>query len=132
MSMPSPVALSLPFAPSSAAVARNSLKEWLIGLGLPADVIEDSRLVVSELVGNAVRHASPLADGTVVVAWTRQAADLDIAVTDGGAPTIPHQVQAGDGDDGGRGLSIVDHLTNRWWLETTRSRSTVHAILSLT
>jgi serine/threonine-protein kinase RsbW len=131
VSMQSPVALSLPFAPSSAAVARNSIKEWLLGLGLPTDVIEDSRLVVSELVGNAVRHASPLADGTVVVAWTRQAADLDIAVTDGGAPTVPRPVVAGDGDDNGRGLSIVEELSNRWWLETSRSRSTVHAVLSL-
>jgi anti-sigma regulatory factor (Ser/Thr protein kinase) len=132
MSLPAPVALALPFAPSSAAVARAQLKAWLVELGQPVDVIEDSRLVLSELVGNAVRHAKPLADGTMRVSWNRNATGLDISVTDGGATTVPRQVQAGTSALAGRGLSIVTELSNRWWLETTRSRSTVHALLSLT
>ena len=36
----------------------------------PDETSDDARLVVSELVGNAVRHARPLADGTMHVAWT--------------------------------------------------------------
>lgn len=131
MSLPAPVALALPFTPSSAAVARAELKAWLLDLDQPVDVIEDSRLVLSELVGNAVRHAKPLADGTVLVAWNRDATGLDIAVTDGGATTVPHPVAASTSDLAGRGLSIVTQLSNSWWLETTRSRSTVHAVLSL-
>ncbi|MDQ6642188.1 MAG: ATP-binding protein [Actinomycetota bacterium] len=132
MSLPDPVALALPFAPSSAAVARAQLKAWLVELDQPLDVIEDSRLVLSELVGNSVRHAKPLADGTVLVSWNRNATGLDIAVTDGGAPTVPEPVEAGASALAGRGLSIVTELSSRWWLETTRSRSTVHALLSLT
>lgn len=132
MTIPAPVMISLPFAPSSAAVARSVLKEWLVGLGADRAVIEDSRLVLSELVGNSVRHASPLDDGTVQIAWnTDEREDLDIAVTDGGAPTIPRQVRAATTDENGRGLSIVDSLSNRWWLETTRTRSTVHALIHL-
>ncbi len=132
MTIPAPVMISLPFAPSSAAVARSVLKEWLVGVGADSEAIEDSRLVLSELVGNAVRHASPLDDGTVQVAWnTDDREDLDIAVTDGGAPTIPRQVRATSTDESGRGLSIVDSLSNRWWLETTRTRSTVHALIHL-
>ena len=135
MSLPStvaPVALALPFAPSSAAVARAELRDWLVELGQPGDVIDDSRLVLSELVGNAVRHAKPLADGTVHVAWNRAATGLDLAVTDGGASTVPHPVEAGTSALAGRGLEIVSQLSNRWWLETTRSRSTVHALVRLT
>ena len=131
--MPSldPVALVLPFAASSASIARMQLKQWLVELGQPIDVIEDSRLVVSELVGNAVRHARPLADGTVIVAWNQADTGLDIAVTDGGAPTEPHAVDAASSDLAGRGLTIVQELSSRWWLETTRSRSTVHALVHL-
>ena len=132
MSLPGPVALALPFAPSSAGVARAQLMSWLVEMDQPRDVIEDSRLVLSELVGNAVRHAKPLADGTVLVSWNRDATGLDIAVTDGGAITAPHPVQASTSALAGRGLSIVTELSRSWWLETTRSRSTVHALLSLT
>lgn len=132
--MPSPasVRISLPFAASSANVARAQLKAWLVEQDQPVEVIEDSRLVVTELVGNAVRHAKPLADGTVLVAWNRDPTGLDIAVTDGGATTVPHPVDAGTSALAGRGLMIVTELTNRWWLETTRSRSTVHALVNLT
>lgn len=131
--MPSldPVALALPFAASSASIARTQLKQWLQELGQPTDVIEDSRLVVSELVGNAVRHARPLDDGTVIVAWKPAESGLDIAVTDGGAQTEPHAVDAAASDLAGRGLTIVQELSSRWWLETSRSRSTVHALVEM-
>jgi anti-sigma regulatory factor (Ser/Thr protein kinase) len=126
-----PVALALPFAASSASIARTQLKQWLQELGQPTDVIEDSRLVVSELVGNAVRHARPLDDGTVIVAWKPAESGLDIAVTDGGAQTEPHAVDAAASDLAGRGLTIVQELSSRWWLETGRSRSTVHALVAM-
>ena len=131
--MPSldPVALALPFAASSAAVARTQLKQWLLDLGQPTNVIEDSRLVVSELVGNAVRHARPLDDGTVIVTWNKADAGLDIAVTDGGAHTDPHAIDAAASDLAGRGLTIVQELSSRWWLEKSRSRSTVHALVAM-
>lgn len=129
--VPTPVALALPFSASSAGVARGRLAQWLLALGQPNHVIEDSRLVVSELVGNAVRHARPLADGTMVVTWNREDTGLDIAVTDGGATTRPHAMDVGGSDPAGRGLTIVQELSARWWLETSRSRSTVHALVDL-
>ncbi|WP_158604518.1 ATP-binding protein [Nocardioides mangrovicus] len=127
---PAPVALSLPFTPSSAAIARSRLQEWLTGLQASDDLVEDSRLVLSELVGNAVRHARPLDDGTVLVAWNTDDVGLDIAVTDGGAPTVPGALEVDVDETTGRGLSIVETLTDRWWLETSQSRSTVHALFS--
>jgi len=126
-----PVALALPFAASSASIARTQLKQWLLDLGQPTNVIEDSRLVVSELVGNAVRHARPLDDGTVIVTWNKADAGLDIAVTDGGAHTDPHAIDAAASDLAGRGLTIVQELSSRWWLEKSRSRSTVHALVEM-
>ena len=126
-----PMALDLPFTPESAGVARAQLVEWMHTLGAADETRDDARLVVSELVGNAVRHARPLADGTMHVAWTSSGDDLDIAVTDGGALTTPERVDAGVSDLAGRGLSIVETLAARWWVESTRSRTTVHALLAL-
>ena len=54
------------------------LMEWLNGLG-DLDKRDDARLVVSELVGNAVRHARPLADGTMRIAWDRDDSGINIA-----------------------------------------------------
>ena len=131
---PEHVALSLPFATTSAAIARNQIRTWLaehqVAVNLDDDFVEDSRLVVSELVGNAVRHAEPLADGTMVVAWCSCEEGLDISVTDGGAPTRPTLVRAGASSLGGRGLGIVSQLSKRWWLESSRGGSTVHAMLA--
>ncbi len=127
-----PVALDLPFSAESAAVARIRLLEWMRHLAdTPAERTEDARLVVSELVGNAIRHAHPLADGTMRVTWDAGPRGLSIAVTDGGARTSPEKVDAGVSDLAGRGLAIVETLADRWWVESTRSRTTVYAVLAL-
>ncbi len=125
------VALELPFRPESAGVARRRLVEWLRSLGAGDDSRDDARLVISELVGNAVRHARPLADGTMRVTWTSTDTCVDIAVTDGGARTTPERMQAASCDLTGRGLTIVETLASRWWVESTRSHTTVHALLAL-
>ena len=124
-----PMALDLPFAPESAAIARQRLIEWMYSLGARDEQRDDARLVVSELVGNAVRHARPLADGTMHVTWGAGPTGLDIAVTDGGARTAPERVDASVSDLAGRGLAIVETLASRWWVESSRSRTTVHAVL---
>jgi len=128
--MQEPIGLDLPFIAESAHVARQELIEWLNGLA-NQELRDDARLVVSELVGNAVRHARPLADGTMRVAWKSRDYGIDIAVTDGGALTTPEVVEAGVSDLAGRGLGIVETIASRWWVESTRSRTTVHALLAV-
>ena len=64
-----PVTLRVPFAASSVSVARQKLKTWLVDSGVRREVVDDARVVISELVGNSVRHAQPLADGDIVVSW---------------------------------------------------------------
>jgi anti-sigma regulatory factor (Ser/Thr protein kinase) len=100
-----PMALDLPFIPESAGVARQQLVQWMGTLGVADESRDDARLVVSELIGNSVR--------------------------DGGALTTPERVEAGVSDLAGRGLSIVETLASKWWVESTRSRTTVHALLAL-
>jgi anti-sigma regulatory factor (Ser/Thr protein kinase) len=126
-----PMTLELPFTPESAAIARRQLVAWLGDHQAQDECVDDARLVISELVGNSVRHARPLADGTMQVAWIAGPQSIEVAVTDGGALTAPERVDAGVSDLAGRGLSIVETLADRWWVESSRSRTTVHAVLSL-
>jgi anti-sigma regulatory factor (Ser/Thr protein kinase) len=123
--------LRVPFAASSVAVARRGLKQWLAEQGASKETVDDARLVLSELVGNAVRHAQPLPDDTIVVSWAVEKRGLLISVTDGGSGTRPRKVHAGSSALAGRGMAIVDTIALTWWSEKSRSRSTVHAILDM-
>ena len=107
-------AVVLPHAPASASVARRSLTSELSGAGVSNAVVGDAALVISELVGNAVRHASPLPGGALRVEWSLHPDTVEIAVTDGGSTELPVAVQADEAAIGGRGLSIVEALSRTW------------------
>jgi serine/threonine-protein kinase RsbW len=124
-----PITMRLPFAASSVSVARQRLQEWLTTHGKGSDVVEDARVVVSELVANSVRHARPLPDGQIVVSWSLEPRGLRLEVTDGGAGTRPRNINASPSALAGRGMAIVGVLTNDWWTERSPTRSTVHALL---
>ena len=126
-----PVTLRVPFAASSVSVARQRLKTWLVDSGVRREVVDDARVVISELVGNSVRHAQPLADGDIVVSWGVTDRGLQISVTDGGSGTRPRKVNASSSALAGRGMAIVETLADSWWADRTRTTSTVHAILPL-
>ena len=120
-----PVTLRVPFAASSVSVARQKLKTWLVEAGVDRDVVEDARVVISELVANSVRHAQPLPDGEILVSWKMASQGLQISVTAGGAGTRPRKVNAPSSALAGRGMAIVETLAETWWSDKTRSRSTV-------
>jgi serine/threonine-protein kinase RsbW len=126
-----PVSMNMPFSPVSAARVREALATWLGQRGSAPEVVEDARLVATELVGNAVRHAAPLANGTVLVRWQEQDSALVLSVCDGGAPTRPGVREASPDDDGGRGLAIVGALSAEWWVEQRRQVQIVHVRLPL-
>ena len=102
-------------------------------LGAATSCVDDARLVATELVGNAVRHARPLADGTMLVALdARTGPALDIVGhrRRRRRPT-PERVDAGACDLAGRGLAIVEALTSTLvGRARTPSRTTVHALLA--
>jgi serine/threonine-protein kinase RsbW len=125
------VSMRVPFAASSVSVVRQGLRTWMRERGTSSDRIDDARVVVSELVANAVRHAQPLSDGCLVVAWGVDNRGLRISVTDGGGQTAPHAVDAPVSATSGRGIAIVETLVDDWWLENTPSKTTVHTVLPL-
>jgi anti-sigma regulatory factor (Ser/Thr protein kinase) len=123
--------LRVPFAAPSVALVRSTLRRWMGDRGLRGERVDDARIVVSELVANSVRHARPLPDGAIIVTWCLDGDELKISVTDGGATTTPHTVDAPASAISGRGMTIVDTLVDDWWIEDSRVDTTVHTSLGL-
>jgi two-component sensor histidine kinase len=123
----------LPYTASSVGVARRRL----IGDLTKASVFEatacDAGLVLSELVSNALRHATPLPGSLVKVSWRLDDDCVEVAVSDGGGPTVPMVNKPAANALGGRGLSIVDRLSIRWGVFTRQDgpETTVWAALPL-
>ena len=108
-------------APASAGEVRRRLSADLDSAGLPASVVNDATLVVSELVGNSVRYARPLPGGVLQVDWTIEADRIRLRVSDGGGPSVPVRHEAGPEDIRGRGLAIVAALARDWGVEQSRN-----------
>ena len=129
---PDSVNLRVPFQAPSASLVRRELRDWLQDRGFGGDTVEDARVVISELVGNSVRHAAPLPVNDLLVTWTLENGDLVISVSDGGSgSTSPHMVAANRSAVSGRGLSIVTALVDRWWVEDGGGTTTVHVRMPL-
>ena len=123
--------LRVPFQAPSASVVRQELRAWLEGQGFTGERVDDARVVISELVGNSVRHAAPLPVNDLVVSWSLEAGELVISVSDGGSASRLHAVDADNSDISGRGLSIVDALVKKWWVEDDHGQTTVHVRIPL-
>ena len=107
-------ALLLPFTASSVGVARRRLIRDLTEAGVYEGTACDAGLVISELISNALRHASPLPGSAVKVSWTLLPDSVEVAVSDGGGPTAPAVNEPTNWAIGGRGLGIVSRLSLRW------------------
>jgi serine/threonine-protein kinase RsbW len=115
--------------PASVGAVRSMLRDDLAVL--PEPVREDVALVVSELLGNALRHARSLDDGRLAVDWALRDGAVEVAVTDGGGPTVPIVIEPAPTDIGGRGLSIVASVAARWGVEQHGQARTVWAIVPM-
>ena len=98
----------LPAVAESAAVARHRVKEMLEAREVESDI---PLLLLTELVANAARHASP---GDVVVRITLTGRVLRVEVADSSSRPLRLPVGAGWEQESGRGLLLVEALAERW------------------
>ena len=121
--------LRVPWSAASVAEVRKEVVEDLHGHGVTPAVIDEAEIVVSELVSNAIRHARPLADGTLRVHWKVKAGVVEVEVTDGGSESTPRPAPRTIWAPSGRGLRIVRSLAHEWGVTEDRNGSTVWASL---
>ncbi|HET7397229.1 MAG TPA: ATP-binding protein [Intrasporangium sp.] len=117
----------LPAAPVAAQQARREVVSDLLVRDLPASVVEEAEAVVGELVANAVRHAKPLADGSVRVHWKVKNGVVEVEVSDGGGPTVPRPARPTVWGPSGRGLRIVRSIAHEWGVLEDANGRTVWA-----
>jgi len=117
--------LRVPWNQSSGRQVRRALVSSLRDLDVDATVVGEAEIVISELVGNAVRHARPLPDGTIKVNWTVRSGVVEVEVTDGGGPTTPRPAPRALLAVGGRGLRIVRGYAHEWGVHEDRGGRTV-------
>ncbi|MFF7993830.1 ATP-binding protein [Kitasatospora xanthocidica] len=115
--------LALADTPNAVGWARRHAADVLIHWRVPPSTIETARLIVSELITNAIRHTqadqmasphSPLSPvWTVTLTLWLAGGRLFLLVHDNDRrPPVVKQV--GDDAESGRGVFLVDALSERW------------------
>ncbi|MFF9770791.1 ATP-binding protein [Streptomyces sp. NPDC053086] len=111
---PTEAEVPLPSRPESAATARRLaqivvLRTWR----LTPKLAEDAVLLVSELVGNAVRHTGARVFG---LRMRRRPGWIRVEVRDP-SRGLPCLMPVQETDVSGRGLFLVDKLSDRWGVD---------------
>ena len=109
----SEIRLTLPARPENVAVVRHVLGALADALALPAAVIEDMRLAVTEACTNVVRHAYEGPQGTIDVVVRPNGDSLEVVVGDSGRGIAPSPDTAGPG----LGLALIAALTDSMHVE---------------
>ncbi|WP_432523093.1 ATP-binding protein [Kineococcus sp. SYSU DK006] len=117
--------ITLPDHEHSARRARAFLSEAYCALH-HARVLDEAQLLVSELVTNAVRHGGPPVRVRVDCDGS---AGLQVAVSDGSRKPPVRRTAAPEAE-GGRGVALVDIISDRWGVEHAESGKTVWFVLS--
>jgi serine/threonine-protein kinase RsbW len=110
--MRSDVRLTLPCRPENVAVIRHVLGAFAEALELPADLVEDMRLAVTEACTNVVRHAYDDDDelGTIDVEIRPSGERLELIVSDHGSGIGRSSDLAGPGLGLPMIAALADHL----------------------
>jgi anti-sigma regulatory factor (Ser/Thr protein kinase) len=123
----SPLAVDLPAHVASPGVAR----AWLFTIAdtttLPAELVSDATLVLSELVTNAVIHA---ATDVHVYIEVHDANGIHLEVGDA-THTVPQVLPAAPEEEGGVGMRIVERLAAAWGVRQVSDGKVVWADLAV-
>ncbi len=108
--------LALPAEPASLAEVRTSLRDWLLGTGVPDPIGAEIVLACSEACANAVEHAQAPSRSEFRVAAEKRGDDVLVRVRDFGRWRAP-QARA----DRGYGFALIEELMDA--VEVERSEA---------
>jgi len=115
----------LPAEPGAVGTGRRFVVATLDAWGC-SGMAETARLLVSEVLTNALRHGI----GPINLRLRRSERDLTVEVTDR-ATSIPHRRLAEEADESGRGLQLVEALTDYWGTRPTDDGKSVWFTLAI-
>jgi anti-sigma regulatory factor (Ser/Thr protein kinase) len=120
--------ISLPAEPQAAAEARTQVKAAIFAWGVPVDS-SVAALLTSELVTNAIMHVS---GQTVLLDLTCTCGQLRVDVHDT-SWAMPLQAQGHEPADAesGRGLMLIDRLSDEWGFYRTMAGKAVYFALAI-
>lgn len=113
--------LSLPADPEAAPIARAAARHQLDVWGVDEETAYTTELIVSELVGNAVRYGAPPLQLRLIFERMLTCEVSDNATS---APQVKH---ARTIDETGRGLFIIASLADQWGTRYQSQGKTVWA-----
>ncbi|WP_327275403.1 ATP-binding protein [Streptomyces sp. NBC_01224] len=100
----------------SARHLRRILRLCLTVWGL-LDVVDAAELALTELIANVVRHVPGRRCRTLIFLLPAEGVRVEVADA---SPELPRAVTGDVLDEGGRGLVLVDTVTDRWGVEPRR------------
>ena len=106
----------LPATPDAASVARHALDD--LGDAVSDARLRDLRLLVSELVTNAVRHANLTAGDAIELVVELNRRTLRVEVHDPGGGFVPSAPAPDPTRPSGWGLYLVAELADRWGVDS--------------
>ena len=109
---PDPIDVAL--EPTIESVTRARVAVRPLADQLDADVYDDLRLLVTELVSNCVRHAGLAGSDLIRLRVIVRAGVLRVEVRDPGVGFEPRLAEPQPDQIGGWGLRIVDRVADRW------------------
>lgn len=109
------VDLRLPGGPMAPAFARSVVEG--LSSDVPGPVLEDLRLLVSEVVTNSVRHAGAGPDSAIHLRVVAQPQTVRLEVKDQGPRFDPTPRPWAGPRESGWGLYLVDRIADRWGVD---------------
>ncbi|MGM1076566.1 ATP-binding protein [Streptomyces sp. H28] len=106
----------LPFIaePKEVSALRSLMRTRLSAWGL-SELSDTAQLCLSELVANVITHVGGGTPASLTM--LRRGGRLRIEVRDPEPCALPRLVETSDDSEGGRGMALVEALTDRWGIE---------------
>jgi anti-sigma regulatory factor (Ser/Thr protein kinase) len=110
--------LTVTAGPLAPAAARAAVSEWLRGRVVDG-VLDDARLLLSELVTNCVQHADLTADARIGIDALLGDGVLRLEICDSGRHGALTRQMPNPSEGGGYGLHLVETIAARWGVTRT-------------